>query len=100
MFDTNICKECPLQEQCLFFKDKGRFYFGHENYLLGKRNRNIKNIPEERRKLRHNVEWLMNEFKIGTPNGKTKARGKLKQACWHLTLVLRLAMGEYSDIYM
>lgn len=77
-FDTHICNDCPLKEQCQIFKENGRYYFGHENYLLGKRNSNIKKIPKERRKLRPNVEALMKEFKSRTQNGKTKVRGLFK----------------------
>jgi hypothetical protein len=67
-FDTNTCKDCPLKENCQIFKNKGRYYFGHEDYLLGKRNSNISNIPRERRKIRPNVEALMKEFKTRTRN--------------------------------
>ncbi len=77
-FDLNICKECPLKEKCQIFKNKGRYYFNHEGYLLGKRNSNIKNIPVERRKIRPNVEASMKKFKTRTRNGKTKVRGLFK----------------------
>lgn len=77
-FDTNICKECPLKENCQIFKNKGRYYFKHEDYLLGKRNSNIRNIPKERRKIRPNVEALMKEFKTRTRSGKAKVRGQFK----------------------
>jgi hypothetical protein len=93
-FDTNICKECPLKEQCQIFKDKGRYYFGHENYLLDKRNRNIQNIPKERRKLRPNVESLMNEYKIRTPNGKTKVRGKFKTSLFAFNTGIAINFGR------
>ncbi|MBA7710759.1 hypothetical protein ES703_119705 [subsurface metagenome] len=77
-FDMNTCKKCPLNDRCQIFKNKGRYYFTHEDYLQNKRNRNILNIPEERWKIRPNVEALMNEFKIRTPNGKLKVRGLFK----------------------
>ena len=77
-FDMNICKKCPLNDRCRIFKNKGRYYFTHEDCLQNRRNRNILNIPEERRKIRPNVEALMNEFKIRTPNGKLKVRGLFK----------------------
>jgi len=73
-FDLSICKECPLKEKCQIFKNKGRYYFNHKSYLLGKRNSNIKNIPKERRKIRLNIEALMKEFKTRTRNRKTKVR--------------------------
>ena len=74
----NICKKCPLNDRCHILKNKGCYYFTHENYLQNRRNRNILNIPEERRKIMPNVEALMNEFKIRTPSGKLKVRGLFK----------------------
>jgi hypothetical protein len=93
-FDTNICKECPLREQCKIFRDKGRYYFGHENYLLGKRNSNIQKIPKERRKIRPNVESLMNQFKIRTRNGKTKVRGKFKTSLFAFNTGIAINFGR------
>lgn len=77
-FDMNICRQCPLNDRCQIFRNKGRYYFTHQDYLQNRRNRNILNIPEEHRKIRPNVEALMNEFKIRTPNGKLKVRGLFK----------------------
>lgn len=73
-FDLNICRQCPLKDKCQIFKQKGRFYFGHEDYLLSRRNNNIKNIPAQRQKLRPNVEATMNQFKVRTKNGKNKSK--------------------------
>jgi len=77
-FDLSICKSCPLNQKCQIFKDKGRCYFNHDDYLRNKRNRNINNIPKERRKIRPNVEALMKEFKTQTRAGKLKVRGLFK----------------------
>jgi hypothetical protein len=77
-FDMNICRECPLKDRCQIFKNKGRYYFTHEDYLQNRRNRNILDIPRERQMIRPNVEALMKEFKIRTPNGKLKVRGLYK----------------------
>jgi len=93
-FDKNICNECPLKEQCQIFKAKGRYYFGHEDYLLGKRNSNIKNIPKERRKLRPNVEALMKEFKSRTQNGKTKVRGQFKTSLFAFNVGIAINFGR------
>lgn len=93
-FDTGICNGCPLKEQCQIFKDKGRFYFGHENYLLSKRNNNIWNIPQERRKLRPNVEALMKEFKTRTRNGKTKVRGQFKTSLFAFNTGIAINFGR------
>lgn len=93
-FDLSICKECPLKEKCQIFKNKGRYYFNHEDYLLGKRNSNIKNIPKERRKLRPNVEALMKEFKIRTRNGKTKVRGRFKTSLFAFNVGIAINFGR------
>jgi hypothetical protein len=93
-FDLNICKECPLKEKCQIFKNKGRYYFNHEDYLLGKRNSNIKNIPKDRRKIRPNVEALMKEFKTRTRNGKTKVRGRFKTSLFAFNVGIAINFGR------
>lgn len=93
-FDLNTCNGCPLNEKCQIFKNKGRFYFTHEDYLLGKRNSNIKNIPWERRKLRPNVEALMKEFKTRTRNGKVKVRGKFKTTLFAFNAGIAINFGR------
>jgi hypothetical protein len=93
-FDLNICKECPLKGKCQIFKNKGRYYFNHESYLLGKRNSNIKNIPKERRKIRPNVEALMKEFKTRTRNGKTKVRGRFKTSLFAFNAGIAINFGR------
>ncbi|MBW6492924.1 MAG: transposase [Lentimicrobium sp.] len=93
-FDLNICKECPLKEKCQIFKNKGRYYFNRESYLLGKRNSNIRNIPKERRKIRPNVEALMKEFKTRTRNGKTKVRGRFKTSLFAFNAGIAINFGR------
>lgn len=93
-FDTNTCKDCPLKENCQIFKNKGRYYFGHEDYLSGKRNSNISNIPRERRKIRPNVEALMKEFKTRTRNGKTKVRGQFKTSLFAFNAGIAINFGR------
>ena len=93
-FDLNICRECPLKEKCGIFKNKGRYYFRHEDYLLSKRNGNIMNIPENRRRVRPNVEALMKEFKTRTPNGKTKVRGLFKTTLFAFNAGIAINFGR------
>jgi len=93
-FDTNICMDCPLIENCQIFKNKGRYYFKHEDYLLGKRNSNIRNIPKERRKIRPNVEALMKEFKARTQGGKTKVRGQFKTSLFAFNTGIAINFGR------
>jgi hypothetical protein len=93
-FDMNICRKCPLNDRCQIFKNKGRYYFTHEDYLQNRRNRNIMNIPEERRKIRSNVEALMNEFKIRTPGGKLKIRGLFKATLFAFNSGIAINFGR------
>jgi len=93
-FDMNTCKQCPLKDRCQAFRNKGRYYFTHEDYLQNKRNRNILNIPEERRKIRPNVEALMNEFKIRTSGGKLKVRGLFKTTLFAFNTGIAINFGR------
>ncbi len=93
-FDMTICRQCPLRDKCQIFKNKGRYYFTHEDYLQNKRNGNILNIPEERRKIRPNVEALMNEFKIRTPGGKLKVRGLFKATLFAFNTGIAINFGR------
>jgi len=93
-FDLKICQECPLNDKCLIFKNKGRYYFDHEDYMLNKRNNNIGNIPHERRKIRPNVEALMKEIKIRTRNGKTKVRGLFKTSLFAFNVGIAINFGK------
>lgn len=93
-FDMNTCSQCPLNNKCQIFKNKGRYYFTHEDYLQNRRNNNIVNIPEERRRLRPNVEALMNEFKIRTPGGKLKVRGLFKATLFAFNSGIAINFGR------
>jgi len=78
IFDTKKCNNCPLKEECNIFKDNGKYYFTHSDYLKNTRNNNINKIPKERRKIRPNVEASIKEFKAKTQAGKLKVRGIFK----------------------
>lgn len=93
-FDMDICRQCPLKEKCRVFKNKGRYYFTHEDYLQNSRNRNIMDIPAERRKIRPNVEALMNEFKIRTPGGKLKVRRLFSTALFAFNCGIAINFGR------
>ncbi|MDD4425204.1 MAG: transposase [Mariniphaga sp.] len=93
-FNMDTCRQCPLNDRCRIFKNKGRYYFTHEDYLQNRRNRNIMNIPEERRKIRPNVEALMNEFKIRTPGGKLKVRGLFKATLFAFNTGIAINFGR------
>jgi hypothetical protein len=93
-FDLNICKQCPLKEKCSIYKNKGRYYFTHEDYQLSKRNRNITEIPKERRKIRPNVEATMKEFKCRTSGGKLKVRGLFKASLFAFSVGIAINFGR------
>ncbi len=93
-FDLNKCNECPLKNQCPIFKNNGKYYFDHSDFLNNQRNRNIDNIPEERQKIRPNVEATMKEFKCRTKNGKLKIRGIFKTSLWALLLAIGINFGR------
>jgi len=65
-FDIWICERCPFSEACPAKQqsEKRVYYFDRSDYLLGRRNRNIKSLPPERRKLRPNVEATVKEFMV------------------------------------
>jgi hypothetical protein len=93
-FDTKLCILCLLKTKCPIFKNQGRFYFTHQDYLQNRRNRNILNIPEERRKIRPNVEALMKEIKTRAPNGKTKVRGMFKTSLFAFNVGIAINFGR------
>lgn len=93
-FDVNICKQCPLKEKCQIFKNKGRYYFTHEDYLQNKRNRNILNIPKAHQKLRPNVEATMKEYKARTNGGKIKVRGLFKTSIFAFCVGIAINFGR------
>jgi len=93
-FDTQICETCPLKNDCPANRNKGRFYFKHEDYLQNKRNHTIKNIPQERRKIRPNVEATMKEIKTRTNAGKLKIRGLFKTKLFALNVGIAINFGR------
>lgn len=93
-FDLAICMQCLLKENCQSFKNKGRYYFKLEDYRLNKRSHNILSIPQERRKLRPNVEATMNEYKVKTRNGKLKVRGLFKTSLFAFTVGIAINFGR------
>ena len=93
-FDLNKCAECPLKANCQIFKNNGRYYFTHEDYLLNKRNLNITTIPKERRKIRPNIEATMKEFKTRAPGGKIKVRGLFKTSLFAYSVGIAINFGR------
>jgi hypothetical protein len=96
-FDVEICKQCPLNENCPAKgqDDKRTYYFDRSDYLLGKRNRNIKTLPPERRKLRPNVEATVKEFtKPFNHKGKLRIRGLFKTMVYAHAMAISINFGR------
>ena len=108
-FDVEICKQCPLSKNCPAKQqsDKRTYYFDRSDYLLGKRNRNIKSLPRERRKLRPNVEATVKEFtKPFNHKGKLRVRGLFKTMVYAHAMAISINfgrvwryMGENPDLF-
>lgn len=95
-FDLKICSSCPLKSNCptLIMKNKRVFYFTQDDYLKKKRQKNILNIPQERRRLRNNVEATVNEFVCKMPKDKLKVRGRFKTSVFAYTVAISVNFGR------
>jgi hypothetical protein len=96
-FDTEICERCPFSEACPAKQqsEKRVYYFDRSDYLLGKRNRNIKSLPPERRKLRPNVEATVKEFtKPFNHKGKLRVRGLFKTMVYAHAMAISINFGR------
>jgi len=96
-FDTKICKQCPSSKRCPAKEqnNKRTYYFDRSDYLLGKRNRNIRSLPPERRKLRPNVEATVKEFtKPFNHKGKLRVRGLFKTMVYAHAMAISVNFGR------
>jgi hypothetical protein len=96
-FDLAVCKQCSLAGRCCAKERRnGRvYYFDRADYLQGKRNRNIKSLSPERRKLRPNVEATVKEFtKPLNHKGKLKVRGKFKTMVYAFSMGIAINFGR------
>lgn len=96
-FDGEICEQCPFNDACPAKqqKDKRVYYFDRSDYLLGKRNRNIKSLPPERQKLRPNVEATVKEFtKPFNHKGKLRVRGLFKTMIYAHAMAISINFGR------
>ena len=96
-FDLKICEQCPLNGACPAKQqsDKRVYYFDRSDYLLGKRNRNIKSLPPERRKLRPNVEATVKEFtKPFNHKGKLRIRGSFRTMVYAHAMAISINFGR------
>ena len=96
-FDLEICKQCLLSKSCPAKQqsDKRTYYFDRSDYLLGKRNRNIRKLPPERQKIRPNVEATVKEFtKPLNHKGKLRVRGLFKTMVYAHAMAISINFGR------
>jgi len=95
-FDLEKCSTCPLKSNCptLIMKKNRMFYFTHDDYLKRKRKKNILSIPEERRRLRNNVEATVNEFVCKMRKDKLKVRGSFKTSVFAYSVAMSVNFGR------
>jgi hypothetical protein len=91
-FNSTICAKCPHRDVCRTKnkhgkknKDKRLWVFTEARMIAHQRIQNIYKIPEERRKIRANVEATIKEVKRGLKNGKSRVRGLVRNM-FYLTL--------------
>jgi hypothetical protein len=95
-FILDICNQCKLSNKCSTIKNKHfrTYNFTEEDYLKNKRHNSTNQIPEERRKLRNNVEATVAEFKRKFNNGKLKVRGYFKTMIFAFTMAISINFGR------
>jgi hypothetical protein len=93
-FDTKICQSCPLHQMCSIHKKNGNHYFNNDDYLTCKRKNEIFKIPEERRKLRPNVEATVKELVKATNNGKLRVRKTMSVLCYAFNRAIAINLGR------
>lgn len=98
-FAAEVCKRCELKKTCptlLQIRTPGRvYYFTHSDYLADKRQWSLEHIPEERWKLRPNVEATVKEFRSGMNHkNKLKVRGKFKTEVFAFTKAVSINFGR------
>lgn len=91
-----VCTTCPLRDACSSVERRSSrvIYFDDQDALRQKRQRNIQNLPIERRGLRANVEATMREFSRRTESGKLKVRGLFKAQLFALTTAIGINFGR------
>ena len=95
-FDLKKCSTCSEQSECptLMMKKNRVLYFTHDDYLKKKRRKNILTIPEERRRLRNNVEATVNEFVCKMRKDKLKVRGLFRTSVFAYSVAMSVNFGR------
>jgi len=96
-FDLSICRACSVSESCPTqqLKSCRAFYFTHEDFLARRRWKSLREIPEERRKLRPNVEATVKEFsRAFNHKGKLPYRGRFRTEVYAFCTAVGINFGR------
>lgn len=96
-FNGKICGECPFADRCKIQKGRGgvrRYYFKKTQHLMQVRHRAMKELPEELRHLRSNIEATIAEFSRGMTGGKLRVRGKFKTTIFSFCTAAMINFGR------
>jgi len=97
-FDKSMCGGCPLAAQCPTTQGKAarRFYFSSADAARHARWRRWEALPEERKKLRPNVEATVREMKGAMEAGKLPVRGAFGAHCHGLLRAIGVNLGRIA----
>jgi hypothetical protein len=96
VFNPGVCKYRSLWTTCPTIKRKNDrvLYFTHKYYLALRRQKVIDSLPEERKKLRNNVEATVNEFVCRMPCRKLKVQGMFEASIFAFSVAIGVNFGR------
>lgn len=97
VFDVEVCTQCEHAEKCQTIQQKGSrvFYFDEDMVRLCRRAHAIERLPEERQRLRPNVEATVKQYtKAYNHKGKLRVRGKFKTMIFAFSMSLAINFGR------
>jgi hypothetical protein len=97
-FDKSICEGCPFADQCpsRVGKTARRWYFSAEDAARRKRWRRWEALPDERKRLRPNVEATVRQMQGAMVGGKLTVRGAFKTHCYGLLRAMAVNLGRIA----
>jgi hypothetical protein len=95
-FNLAICNSCVWKDKCnVKVGSKYRtFYFTHKEYLSKRRQQAIRHIPENRQRLRANIEATIREFTHRMPQKKLKVRGFFRTSIFAYSCAVAINFGR------